>query len=239
MNYEELAAACQAVIRASQLGVVLCLVVSVATMLRDDRRVVARSLGAKLYWWTVLHHGFYFVLFVWRVIDREVVSHGTDQFMETAIDKESKTACLIFQCDAQRLESNLLTYATSLFFGTSAPTAEDTEAVGALIYSYEMCEGILHTFIVFSGVALGMSQSDSYSCAARLIHSLSLGLELVLMDIPYVAAFTYYWVEINNPHTAVIQTMMQKGSADPAQAFVDGANFGAVRAFNRRQLAYV
>eukprot|EP00747_Dinoflagellata_sp_TGD_P127102 gnl/TRDRNA2_/TRDRNA2_174364_c0_seq1.p1 gnl/TRDRNA2_/TRDRNA2_174364_c0~~gnl/TRDRNA2_/TRDRNA2_174364_c0_seq1.p1 ORF type:complete len:219 (+),score=30.15 gnl/TRDRNA2_/TRDRNA2_174364_c0_seq1:43-699(+) len=170
----------------------------------------------KLSWWcnllTVLNHGIFATLFIWRNIHA-----GGDFDMERAVRAEAGTICALTGCDSFDVAKRIALVLGEVLGKDADGTG--TMWLGTIFFYYMGLEGCLHIGICIGGLIvltpgpLGVRRCGLW---AQKLYRSSLMLEMLLMDIPYTIIYSV--VPIMYANSSHLNTQ--------AGTFASGAHFG-------------
>jgi hypothetical protein len=187
-----------------------------------------------LLWWmweSVIHHMYFFVLFVMRQFS------PTDVAWKLNLEKECGFMQKLFgmqeRVTAHCAEGSMMLFA-GIWFDTAKPSEDQLNWIGRTVMNFQHCEGIIHLWIILAGLAiifiLGRHtdkntrwQDLPVPLWLRYSFFLAMLIETWSMCVPYMVLFTWSVNAFKDKHPVLAEIQKMEVSEDP---FYDGANLG-------------
>jgi hypothetical protein len=187
-----------------------------------------------LLWWSwesVIHHMYFFVLFVQRQFS------PTDVAWKLNLEKECGFMAKLFGMEERVTyhcaEGSMMLFA-GIWFDEEKPTDEHLNWIGRTVMNFQHCEGIIHAWIIVSGLAIifilgrhtkaGTNWEDlPVPLWLRYSFFLSMLIETWAMCVPYMVLFTWSVNAFRIKHPVLAEIQKIEYAEDP---FYDGANLG-------------
>lgn len=193
-------------------------------------------LNANVLWWaweSVIHHMYFEVLFIMR----QFAEQDESSLWTLNMEKEAESFASAFSGNTTVLAKQAGALAAGMWAGTPNPQPKDLNFMGRLITNFQHSEGIIHTWIIISGLLMiykfGQCRTDedvkrNISTPLRWSMFLALFIETWTMCAPYLIIFEWMWkpFRLENPRFggAMSKTISDFGE----QPFMDGFFIGAM-----------